>query len=525
MTAVKEQAEVRSTASTETAPARTRLTDSITFWKGAALFGAIAMANTVWWMGAYNYRTLTVDDVALFVESNTPGGYASTLASTVFDSSYDKWRPIPAAMLAVTTDLFGSEYMNYKLFNLFLVTVVCTLVAILVFRITGGNWLLAAGAGLAVTVSRFNSYFVLQAIGMMESTALAFALLTAIALSWAYTSGRRAGLVLANAAFFCATISHERYLFLFPFVFLATAWAPIGFRSVRDRATWAAVPAGVAAFNYAFKSWVLGIDFSTGAGGQELELDAGQIAEFVRSAFLNTVGYNTGPSFLSGRDAAVIGSTAVWLSVAFAVPAAVLILLAIANRPARTVPRIDVLRPYALGLALYVPLLLSASITFRQEFRWLYVPFCFLVVGLAWAVARLPRRGVAIVMGMIVLAASLTVDTYYRQYLGGTYFIRSQRAADSVAELIIDQYERELRTSSFVVVTGQPPNGQFERGTLKRGRFFEVYAPGSGIDVRLVETLDDTAGLEDLRPVVHFFRYRERAQSIFPIDGPASSES
>jgi hypothetical protein len=500
-------------------PARSRLADSVELWKGMALFGAIAIVNTAWWMGAYNYRTLTIDDLLLYITSNTPGGNASTLRGAFTDGSYDKWRPIPNAMAAVITDVFGSNYMSYKLFNLFALTVVCILVAVLALRLTGGRWLLAAGAALAVTVSRFNSYFVLQIPGLMESTALAFALLTAIAFQWAYASKRRSGVVIGNVCFLLATLSHERYLVLLPFVFLATAWAPVGFRSLRERASWAAIPIGVAAFNYGFKAWVIGIDFSTGAGGQELEPDIGQVAEFMRSAFLNTIGYNTGPSYLSGRDAALIGSTAVWLSVALVVPVAIVIVWAIAReRRSPSGWHIDVFRPYVLALALFIPLLLSASITFRQEYRWLYAPFCFLVVGVAWAVSRLPTPSARAFLGVAVLAASLSVDGYYRQYVDGTYFFVAQRTTDSVADRIIDQYRPVLGTDSFVLVTGS--NDSFERGMLRYGEFFDVYAPGSDIDVRFVETVDEIPDLEGLRPVVHVFEYRRAASAIVSIDGP-----
>ena len=417
-----------------------------------------------------------------------------TRAGMRVGSSWPSRRQLAGSLTVVTpvfylvTHLFEGDYGAYRYFDLGLQVLCVGLFGYLIWRLTDGRWLITVGAMLAATISRDDAFAVLQVVGLIESIALAFVLLTVIAVERAYQQQKFTWLAGANGAFFLAEFSHERFIVLCPFLMLATLLAPIRFRSIPLRIG-PLVPLGVAFLNYAVKAWVLHVDFFIGAGGQVEHFTVSQFLRFMKDGLQSILGYNTGPAYLSGQDAASLGVVGVVVAACFVVPLAV-VGLATVGRDLIPKLRSEPVRgrKYVLALSLFLPVLGSASISFRQEFRWLYAPFLILIMGASWALAQLRASTVRAVAATIVLfAGCLTVDVYYHQYLANTYFMSAEMVADAVHSDVIDAHRQMLSSTTVFFVTSDPTFSQYD---LADGILFAVYARGARMDVRYVDTVE-----------------------------------
>ena len=127
-------------------------------------------------------------------------------------------------------------------------------------------------------------------------------------------------------------------------------------------------------FEFFDKKFFLATPFLIGTTTRPITFDLPQILLFIWRGTLNLVGINSGPAYLSLED---FPESPLWmrvLSVATAVLSIVLVLGAVAS--IMTSERSQKTRSIVFRLALYASavagLLLSASITFRQMYSWLY---------------------------------------------------------------------------------------------------------------------------------------------------------
>src|ERR1019366_5012994 len=92
---------------------------------------------------------------------------------------------------------------------------------------------------------------------------------------------------------------------------------------------------------------------------------------------------------------------------------------------------------------------------------------------------------------------SLTVDGYYHQYLGNTYFMQAQMAANDVRQEVIDQHRSALSRTTVFFVSADPSFGTWDLGN---GAIFSVYAPRARMDVRYVNNPQTVCQTKTTRP-------------------------
>lgn len=498
------QAPPVTSTTTTAAPDATRPAIATTRAFGLALFAAVAAFNAVWF-SSFSGRTLMGDDLELLIESRS-GGYASSLVGSLTQTSVDKFRPVLTAVLSVLTDAFGADFRAYRISNLCLQIVNVGLVGLLAWRLSRRDMLVAASAMILVTISRFNTYFVLQVFGVMEGIALACMLCTLLAVERAWRLAARRPLLVAYASYLLAVFTHERFVVLGPFLALTTLLIDAPFRSRLQRVGWAAIPVAVAISNFVVKALFLDTEYFTGVGGQRVGFTPAETATFILRALLNVVGFNTGPDYLSGRNMHSLGAVGLLLGLFLAGPVLVLALVeVIRDWRARQGRGWVVLRRYALAGALFLPLLLSASITFRQEYRWLYAPYVALVLGVCWVLGRITTRTLRAAAAVLVLLAGVSVDGYYRRHVENTYFFGGLRAVDAVREKILEKHRSELRSTTIFLITRADP--VVDTFYLHDGDFFEIYAHGVDTDIRLVASLDDARQAAGVRAKVLVFDF------------------
>jgi hypothetical protein len=296
-----------------------------------------------------------------------------------------------------------------------------------------------------------------------------------------------------------------------------------------ERLGWVAAALSVVAGNYVVKVDLLHADFFAGAAGVDVKPTPSSIVGFMRDGAASLVGYDLGPSFLTGADARTLGLLPYLLTAIFVVCAAALAVGAVVGDARGGGRR---LRPWLLGPALLVALLLVASISIRLEQRWLYVPQVVLLLGLAWLAGRwrwgalgAGRCAIARPAGALLvtaLLASTAADLVYARHVQDVYFMTGQRMADSVLDRVVRQHRLELPKATVFLLSDDPV---FRDWYLAGGWFFRFYAPGSNPDVRFVHDATAIQSARDVRPQRLAFRVEVDQVVEVPLAPPTSGRA
>ena len=301
----------------------------------------------------------------------------------------------------------------------------------LAWRLSGGSFVVASLVVMCALFSRFAGFFVLQAFGMMESVALLWLLVTLVVTLIAWERRSSAILATSSIPFALSAFAHERYVVLVGFVLTVALLAPWTM-SRRRRAILAGLPLLVVLLDYAVKQWFVSVSFLQGGGGGNSTNLADSLAFFVGGA-INTLGFNAGDPIWAGHNSLHDLGPALVVMALFALPVIVLAVRTVVERG--TIP--DFPRKVVIAASLYGPLLVSASIQSRQEWRWLVGPFVVVLLGVAWSAKWLPKRSAVALVPIVALLGSLAVDAYYRPGQEDNYYHVAQRTADNIYDTVV----------------------------------------------------------------------------------------
>ena len=465
----------------------------------AAYFFAIHLR-----FASFSFKTLAGDDVILLGVSNQNNGFLSTFWGSFTDHTGGKWRPISQIILSPLLDFFGGDFWKYQLLNEALLAGCGVLMAVLVFNMTGGRFLLGLSAGSFVVLARFNLYYVLQVFGLMESLAVLCMLSMLIALEKYVRLGSNRYIYFSNFFFFLTIHTHERYLFLLPVLFVCS-WLYVPSKPLSARLFLVCLPLFIVAENFLVKTKILNLTFLTGGGGTEINAATTDIPTFSWRALLNIFGYNSGPDYLSGRNAHSLGIAAVFLAVGWTILLFAVILLSCIQMFRKTGWQ-NSCRKVCIAVLLIGPLILSASITFRQEYRWLFAPYIALIVVVHVSLNVVARsRQTLIFISCLLVSLGTLIGVYYARYAESTYFFSTQNLADSINDRLFVQYEEQMSTTTFVIVDYDSTTFNWAVG----GELYNnEYSPSMNFDIRRVASTEEITALTELRENLIVFDYR-----------------
>ena len=330
--------------------------------------------------------------------------------------------------------------------------------------------LLISIAMTAIAVfNRFGTYLFMQDSALTGGLAIALFLLILI-VAWPFFERPTVGRALCLIILYAAIIhTYEPYLVLgLPLVLLGVCT----FRSNRLAASVAAIGAIVAALlNFSIKKFFLGTPFLTGTETQPITFDLPQILLFIWRGALNLVGINSGPAYLSLED---FPDSPLWMrvvSVATAVLSIVLVLGAVASIMASE--RRQKTRSALFRLALYASvvagLLLSASITFRQLYSWLYPAYLGFLAFLGFAVqtSETRRRGFQLGLTCLVML-SIPRELYLSQRHSRFFAFQAEEIANNLAGTL--HHIDGIGARDAVLIRGDVPaeSWVFMNGTFSR---------------------------------------------------------
>jgi hypothetical protein len=439
--------------------------------------------------GFFPYRVFMGDDLLGIVSSQT-GGWASSFAKAFTDTGGNKYRPVAASIFHLESILFGNNFSSYMYLNMFIEFLNACLVCYICYRLSRKQPYVAFAGGVMFVISRFAYYNVLQAFGgPLEGMALLFFLLLVYTMLNTYESKKPIPLAWPLLLYFLVIFTHERYVVVGGFLVAAILLAPINFKLRWHRFVLAAIPLMIFLFNYYLKTATFHIRFFEGTGGHPLTFNWQQIIKFMCAGLANMVGFNAGPSYLSGLNIFQAGITGFILGGVLSSFIIVLIVLYIKyQRRNKKITRVAV-RDIFLLLVLFVLLLASASVTIRQEYRWLYAPYTVVIFGIAYLSARIsPVKLLRYLLITCILLSAIVVDTYYHNYLGNIYFVYSMKIAYSAKCNIIDKYGSNLSQNSIFLVGDR---GSIKTWVFQDSNFFKFYTGDPEINIQYIENIKD----------------------------------
>lgn len=448
-------------------------------------------AVTLLWFYPVPYDAFAGDDL-MFILQVQSGEYASSLGQALTVPDQGKYRPVYALVAYLEASLFGHEFSSYVYFNMVIGFLNGLAAAALAWRLSNRSWIAAGAVGVITLTSRFSYFSVYQALGPLEGGSLLLLILTLHVLLSAWQSGRWGYWLLSTSLYFLLVHTHERYVAVAPFLVLAALFSSRLHGAICKQVVLAALPLAVVIFNYAMKVWVFHIEFFTGTGGTRIAFDYLAVAQFFGEGVINLLGFNAGPSYLSGLKTTWEVPEGIALGLAFAVCVGTIAVLYAAGRwrQARTGDTRLFLHPVAVFAVLLATLLASASMTTRQEYRWLYPPFVVMVFGLTYALARAPvRTSARLVILLWLLLSAVGVDVFNRRYLDNVYFMDSLRVSDSARVAMVFQHGAEMHDREVFLAVSDVDR-PVRTWYFRHDAFFQLYTGNPAVHITYVNNIE-----------------------------------
>lgn len=392
------------------------------------------------WFSPFSYHAIMGDDLNGIISSQN-GGFASSFLKAFLQAPYNKYRPLTDIAFRAETLIFGNDLRHYIYLNIFIEIVNSSLLSFICWKLSRRKASVAFLAGILFIVSRFSYYNILQIFGgCLEGLALFFILLLVCMVVFAYETKKARYLLLAVLSYFCAIFTHERYMVTAVFLFFSTIWAPVDYKRWYFKYYLACTPFLILFLNFAIKTFWLKSRFLEGGGGTAISFVPSQFLIFFAKGLLNLCGFNAGPEYLSGLDVLKTGFWGITLGSIFCVCLIAMIWFYQFKNVNRDQDK-DIMTKNILFLlcTLLIPLMAAASITIRQEYRWLYAPYAVFIIAICYILGRIRPRRVRIVFICLILFSAASIELFYRQFHDNIYFFAALKTAQSAKNLIVDE--------------------------------------------------------------------------------------
>jgi hypothetical protein len=417
--------------------------------------GVIAWFSIEAWFNPLQFSVLAGDDL-----HSLDAALQGYVASVQWLASYFKFRPVMSLAIWAVVQWSQGDANKIASVGVAIHALNALIFFFLAYRVLRVPLALSLGLTFIAILNRFHANIISPGSGVGEGIAVT-ALLCIVIISMRFLEQptvRRA--TLLALLFLILVHIHERFLGLAcPLALVAIGvWA-------RDRVSAVLVIGGVTAsglLNFGIKKFVLGTPILIGGETRPIDFNIPQICSFLWHGALNLLGINSGPSYLSLENFSESPFWIQFVSVTAALLSCCLIakiILDAIRAPAGEARKVAFLKLgfYASATAV---LLLSASITFRQEYRWLYDPYVVFLCWLALAVGQAARRAPWSQSLMIcLLALSISREIYLRQRLPNLFYFQAAQVASNLFYTL--QHVSGIREKDAVVIHGEVPSHEW----------------------------------------------------------------
>jgi len=452
-----------------------------------------------------------------------------------------RFRPVYWALSYIEMVFVGNDPNRYWYFNVALNGLLACFLCYFSWVVSKGKKLIPLFLSVVFLSAHFAYYQIAQALGILETLALGFSLLTLYFLYQELNEEKHflRNLVLSHLFFFLLVFTHERYIALLPLFYV-----PLLFRGRAGKAKILTggkneghqghfftshlpyiLPLAQAFLFYAIRKFAIGSFVPKGTGGTEVS-ESFKLGEALQNAFAEVYyifGFQKGPEHLNGipwekvspdirklvyASIAVLAFT-VMLSLIFALVRIFKTEKSTEKKATKDLEnnsvsdsvnnlRKDQKREKLARLQsfignnilflLFIAMCIgSSSVTIRVEMRWVYVSFAASLLYFSYllGVSRLPL-GTLFCLAFICLR--LPVERYYRSYFPQIYFWEDQDRMNSLAEQTIEKYGREGVLGKQVYIL----ENKYKMSKFYGDTFFQVFDEdfsGHGTKIHFIQDL------------------------------------
>ncbi len=423
-------------------------------WAGVLLVVLLIMCCAYFaiegWFDPMQFKVLAGDDLRSFTAAQR--GFHSL--NDLFASVY-RFRPVAAAAIWAVASWAHSDFRAAANIGIAIHTVNALLLLFLLRRVIRLSAILSFGLVTIAILNRFVTYLYIQEEALTEGLGISVLLILIILVIKFVEKPSLVRGVVIGFLYLVIIHLHERYLVMGAPLFLVGVCRFSSSRS--SSGTMLFIVGASALFNLAIKKLVLATPILVGTTTHAIEFNVPQIGRFLLNGAQSLIGINRGPAHLSLEDFA---NSPVWIqlvSVATAVISFCLILVVLrsvsSNRRHR-VPGGYLLIVGFLSLTTAL-LLLAASITIRQEFRWLYSAYLTFLILIAIALSRVVETAWAESMLISWIILSMTKETYLARWHSRFFGFEADRTANELYQTL-DRI-RVPRGTGSIVIQGSVP--------------------------------------------------------------------
>ena len=337
-------------------------------------------------------------------------------------------------------------------------------------------------------VSRFSYYDIGQYLGLMEAMAIIFAFALCICL-YIYINGQtNRYFYYACIFYFLDCFTHERFVVLFPMLLFAII-VKKGNRIIN-----AVIATAIFIFTNYIRFVALNSFIPEGTGNSKVS-ETFKLSRFfasIKTEILYLLGINTGPTHLNGIDFRNI-HIAVKILIIIGIAAFIIFICKSVYSILMKSERIEFawIKNILLFLGFIIGSVVSSAVTIRVEMRWLYAPFLFLLLLVAYiygvdkkiTIRKFKNKKIGTSLSRIfhVSLASATLviiwvfcmiagDIYYRSYYDKIYLFEGQNRANSLADETYYKYDEDLSNKRIYII-----KNDFKLSDFDALEFFRAY--------------------------------------------------
>jgi len=465
------------------------------------VFGIILWLAIEAWFNPLQFRVFAGDDMDTFSRNQTLTSPPIRAVAVM----YHKFRPVAATLIFGIAKLTHCDYRKIASVGVAIHAANAIVFFWLLYRSIKLPLALSVGITVIAIFNRFATYLLMQDEAIMEGTGvflLVWMLIVSLSFIELPTVRRSLGLALL---FTSLVYVHERYLVLA----VPLALVSVGtFRLNRRASILLTVAVTLGALSYlGIKKFWLGAPILVGSQTIPIDFGFAQICSFLWHGALNLVGINSGPAHLSLED---FPDSPLWIK-SVSITTALLscslgggIVAAIIFSSSGKERRACLLRMgfYFLTTAL---LLLSASITVRQEYRWLYPAFLVFLCWLAYGVTVAgPRQsGFRLALTCLILF-SLCQEVYFAQRMKRFFSFESYQIANNLFAAL--HHISGALQKDAVLVRGDIPSKEWIFGEGTFSRFYHLPALEFLAHDSPIEQTDESRVILDFEPATRSFK-------------------
>jgi hypothetical protein len=401
------------------------------------------------WFNPLQFIVFAGDDLRTF-----DAAQKGFIAVSKLMTSVDRFRPVVAFVDSAIAGWTRCDFREVASIGLAIHAANAMIFFFVLYRVIKLPFHLSAGVTVIAILNRFATYLFIQEQAIMEGLGIA-TLLALLAVSLLFIERPTIRRSFLLSLFFLLIIHiHERYLVLTcPLIFIGIC----GLSS--SRRSGVVLTGGItvsALVNLGVKKLWLGTGILMGAGNRKIGFDASQICSFLWHGALNLIGINRGPAYLGLED---FPDSPLWVqivSVATALLSCFLlagVIYNVVSRRSSQAAKLDLIQLVFYLLTTAV-LLLSASITFRQEYRWLYPAYLAFLALLGWGTVKVQRLWSNITLTCLILL-SIPREIYLSRWHPRFFAFQATQVANNFFRAT--QYASDLHQKDAILIRGEVP--------------------------------------------------------------------